>query len=477
MKSKWDKIVILLLFLIVGFGVGPQLVNDSASYMEFGETRGVLYPFFLAINRRLAVLFVIQSYIGEDGYLWLVVFEQNLLAGMAISSLYKEILASVNATDQILNTWKLYVRNFIVFLILCLPWIQNMVMEGSWISNTIYTEAIGFPLYYCLLNNLLRQKKTSNSKYAFFSIVCLGILMLIRKAFAFLIPCLMLIALIQKRRNIKELLLYYLQILGVCLIVFVGSVAYKNYIPNKSDELTHYDMNLLSNAMFFLTSEDCNTAEGIERNVIRYIYEKYSKEGYTYERAKKERTGLELAYFRSHYYDAASFSYIDKQYIYELIADKVGRNENIADERTESVEYARKILYTVENKIILRHWRQVIYMYFLRIVEGLIRTVGIDLYGYRALSMVVYVLLIGCMVYFRKNKFVIECSSIILLLTIGNCAEIGLFIFPAYRYVIMNSAPIYILVVYYVWLAVKKRNLLCCMQVESNGTLEERKNF
>lgn len=448
MKRKIGRVVIIFLFLFIGIWIGPQMVSDSESYINFGQTRAVLYPIFLALNRKLAILLKLNWLLGDGGYLWLVVLEQNLLAGIAICWFHEIVTCYLHKAFYTPKKWISGAQDLMIYLILCSPWIHTVVMERKWITNSIYTEGLGFSIYYLLLISLLKNqvKKKQAKEYLFLSVVFFFVLIMLRKAFIFLAPSLIISVLINQRRITREVVFYFLQILCSCLILFASTIFYRQHLVKEPNDLTHYDMNLLANSMFFASTEDEELFCGLEGKIFQYVHESYSEKGYTYEQARKERKGCELSYYRSHFYDNASFLYIDKQYITDIILQS---KEAASLSNAEQITYAKNCLQGIEKKIIVRHWNQFLYMYFLRIVEGMIRTVGIDLYGIRWMSAIIYIALIGFMILFRKQRLIILCSGEVLLYSICNSMEVGIFIFPAYRYMIMNMGPIYLLLLIY----------------------------
>lgn len=130
-------VLALLVFLLVG-SREPVLFADSGSYLKVERTEGVMpvYPMFLLINQWL---------FGSDGYLWIVMVEQALLAAVCVMLFVREI-----KMQFALQYWEGYLLFFLSLLTFTTELPQAMITQA------IITEGLAFSLFYLLMILFLR---------------------------------------------------------------------------------------------------------------------------------------------------------------------------------------------------------------------------------------------------------------------------------------------------------------------------------
>ena len=218
---------------------------------------------------------------------------------------------------------------------------------------------------------------------------------------------------------------------------------YDNLWENNT-EITNYDANLLANYVYFGTQEDYTLLNEDEAKVYDYVYWNFYNGGYTYELASKEYSGCELAYRRSKNYDYASFELINAEGL-NNISTYFGEKYQLST--GETIEYTKNLFLSLEMKIVKNHWKEFIYCYFMRGMEGMIRTTFLDIEGFRIGSLLLYIVYVGLLIANRKNRRVVEWSVFLLLLILINSFGVAVFIFPAYRYMIYNMGLFYLTIV------------------------------
>ena len=428
-KEKLFRIVgISFLFTIMMLVLGPQIVPDSESYINGDGVRAVFYPFFLLANRQLC------SLVGMDSYLWLVIFEQNLLAVIAISLL----------AEYWIKRWKIgTICGCLVYLCLVGIWFFELLMDSRWTTNAIFSEGLCFSLFYLCIYFFLKYVDSRKIKWMCGVCITLFLMILCRKAALVFLPCFLIgILWIEKKWNRKVCFMLVLMA-GMLLLVKPLTNIYNNLWENNT-EITNYDANLLANYVYFGTQEDYTLLNEDEAKVYDYVYWNFYNGGYTYELASNEYSGCELAYRRSKNYDYASFELINAEGL-NNISTYFGEKYQLST--GEAIEYTKNLFLSLEMKIVKNHWKEFLYCYFMRGMEGMIRTTFLDIKGFRIGSLLLYIVYVGLLIANRKNRRAVEWSVFLLLLILINSFGVAVFIFPAYRYMIYNMGLFYLTIV------------------------------
>lgn len=425
-RAKQIRIIgVSILFSVMMIFFGPQIVQDSSGYINGIGVRAVFYPLFLLLNRQIC------AFVGIHNYLWLVIFEQNLLAVVAISLL----------AEYWIKKWKMKsVWTVCVYICLVGIWFFEILMDRRWTTNAIFTEGLCFPLFYLCIFFFLKYTDERKIKWLFGIFLTFFLMLLCRKAIFVFLPCLMFgIVWIEKKLNRK--VWFMLFSVAVMLILVKPLTTLYNHFWGNEKEITNYDANLLANFVYFGAQEDYGTLTEDESKVYDCVYSNFYNGGYTYELASKKYSGCELAYRRSKNYDYASFELIDVEVLNNIctyFGEKYQLNTG------EAIEYTKELFLSLEMKIVKNHWKEFIYCYFMRGMEGMIRTTFLDIKGFRIVSLLLYIVYVGLIIANRKNKEAVEWSVFLLLLILINSFGVAVFIFPAYRYMIYNMGLFYL---------------------------------
>lgn len=380
-----------VLFMTMIFLLGPQLVQDSESYINGAGVRAVFYPFFLLANRQLC------SLLGMDSYLWLVIFEQNMLAVISISLL----------AEYWIKRWKIGpIYGCLVYLCLVGIWLFELLMDSRWTTNVIFSEGVCFPLFYLCIYFFLKYADTRKIKWMCGVCITLFLMFLCRKAALVFLPCFLIgILWIEKRWNRKVCFMLVLMA-GMLLLVKPLTNIYNDLWGNNI-EITNYDANLLANYVYFGTQEDYTLLNEDEAKIYDYVYSSFYNGGYTYELASEEYSGCELAYRRSKNYDYASFELINAEGLNNISTYFGGKYQLSTG---EDIEYTKDLFLSLEMKIVRNHWKEFIYCYFMRGMEGMIRTTFLDIKGFRLGSLFLYIAYVGLIIANRKKRRAVEWS-------------------------------------------------------------------
>jgi hypothetical protein len=429
---------VLILFAGVLIFYGPQIAPDSPGYIAGKGIRAVLYPAFLWFNRWLCAA------VGIDNYLWLVIIEQNLLAVISICLL----------AESWIKRWKIGpVYSGIVYVSLTGIWFFELLMDSWWTTNAILTEGLCFSLFYLCIFFFLKYFDEKSWRWLCGLFLSVFLMVLCRKAVLVFLPCFMFgIVWIEKKWNRKVWVMLFL--VGGMLLLFSPLTSIYNYCWGNESEITGYDANLLANFGYFGTQEDYDSLNEDEAVIYEYVYQNLYDGGYTYELASREYSGFELTYQRSHKYDYASFDLLSIAQLNQICLD-FGEKYQLS--KTQAVSYTKEQFRSLEIRMIRNHWKEVLYGYVMRGLEGMIRTVFLDIKGFRIGALFLYIVYFGLMIFNRKNKKMLEWSIFLLILMLVNSYGVATVIFPTYRYMAYNMGLFYLTLFTHIYLRIKGR--------------------
>lgn len=401
------------------------IYNDSNQYIAMHIHREPLYPFFLWIFRTLA---------GEEGYLEIVRFLQNVLAAFSVIWLSARIRRIFG------------LKNFMT-LLLCLiqlaPHVITPLFSASALvlSNGIISEALVLPFFYLFFAECLGMIFEGSRSCAVSALILSVLLALTRGQMmtAILVWALAGAGCFAAKRQWRRIGIVILGAVvafgGRSFLVKSYNLAFNGYFMNN----TFGPVGMLANVLYAADREDGERI--VDEEVREYFYlsfdlaweqqanYRYAPEGFLSRAAHLEQ-----------YHDMLKFDLIEEAW--RDVHDAEGFKEYIP-ENVESDRVAGEIIKNVMPEVFGR-W---LYDYLALSAYGLIRSVAVvhPLLNWYALFAYLSVIVLAAATLYRDRRSkAVRVTALALLSVLANVYATSLIIMCLSRYMIYGLPVFYI---------------------------------
>jgi len=440
-KDKYQKILAPIVigaffcFLCIYYGVGEY--PDSVTYLNGSIEREPFYPLLL---RGMHFLF-------SDGYLYALIWLQNLLAFFVTWYLYHGI--NRHGKLNLLFQWGL-------LAVLLMPHLMSGVFTSSGIilTNAVLSEGITLSLYqlfFMLLYNLWADRKL---RYAVLSILTAFITTLARGQ---MLPMLllwmavMLATVIRIRPKWQKGLASAVLIVAVTVLAFgMRSVLIRQYNQSMygvSIGNTGGSMTILTNVLYSMDEEAVAEVAGVlpeeESTLLNEIYGKMTVQGYVVPDSTGADSESGIIARIGHHEDC--HDRIKFEILYPELESYV--REHTAGLSPEEIRYRMDAQAGKYTALLLKEDVGAFLKTYLYVIcGGFIRTVSVLSPVFAIYAMVIYIVAIGLMWYVfkrKKNAGAAGMMALVLLMIAANVCATGLTIMCLSRYMIYNTAIFY----------------------------------
>lgn len=448
-KISFEKGAVLL-FLIVVFGVffsvgKVRTYTDTQSYLYMVPFRE---PGYALLLKAFVFLF------GEFGFT-ILGFLQNVLA---VYSIYV-------FSDYIGSKYKGKYVMPVIAVCMVFPYVITPMFASSKIilTNAMLSEGVTLPLYHLFFLFLLKAvwENDRRWKYLIISLILSFLLIITRGQMVVTLIGWLVVAVILnsrkgQRKKIVMCILLFLLTIG-CRTICINS--YHLIINGQFAGTTYGPVTILSNVVYVSVEEDEQVISNTElRELFREIYSIADDGQMLFKYAPKNFS--EEAVFYSSMHDN-----IKDLAIYPTLQQYVQDNEGIEDFMEKCIRV--DVLATTMCKELLSECFARWFAHYVRnVIVGLIRTVAIVHPFLNIPVMLGYFILIamGTYCYWRdkKNKTV-KLFLLTALLTAGNVAAVSFTIMCLSRYMVYNTALIYMtafLLLVEIW-GLRKNQQIC----------------
>ena len=429
-----------LFYLFFTFLDGPILTPDSSTYLSMSLHREPFYPLYLALFR-----LVFGSVCGQDGWLFLAVAGQGILAAAAAWSLpaylYRR-LSFPRWTVAVLTAFPLIVS------LLCRFGAGRQAMY----SNGIESEALAIPLFllffrflYAFLLDRLSESAPLRSPFLdrnFLMAAFLCVLLIsTRKQMLFTLFLLVAAlafrgAKIHKiRRFLVRLLFTAVAVLGLCSAL---DRSYNYFLRDEGVRHSGDSRFLLTMVVYTADREDARQIQDPRiRSLFLEIYDACDTEGYLKNSAPKGWLGR-VSHFGDHY------DHIQINTLRPAVTAYV--EENIPGSETDQAAQVDRIMNEMTKALLPSCLPSLIGCFFDNMLSGLVTTVSLRtpvLIAAAILFYAGYLVLFVVLVCRRANAAVLLLSALTLLSILTNVALVSAVIFCQSRYTIYNMPLFY----------------------------------
>lgn len=401
---------------------GGAIAPDSPTYICMSVEREPLYPIFLAVFRKLFLIF------SSDFYLSGVIFAQSILAAISAWSVTIYFYSEMHLRKRV----SMYV--LCILLSIALVW-RVIIGEYSIYSNCILSEGLAISCYILFFRSLLEYIEYKRKRIWWICCFLSFILISMRKQMIFSLILLVICTIyiyIRQKRYCKGLMLAF-----CCLsIVLIGTILLDlgyNYVVRGAGVRHFGDIRFVSTMAFY--TADRNDSQKIEDEEI---YDSCDEKGYL-----KKSAGRGWVNRISHF--ISSYDQIQLYTMQPIIKDFV-REQYLCNE----IELSRKtddIMRTINVSIIPENILQVAKVFLDNVILGLIMTIAHWKHPVlRIYCLLVYGSYILLLLHHirKRNEKICLFAFVTLVAILLNVALVSVVIFCQTRYMIYNTALFYI---------------------------------
>lgn len=273
-RRSWYGVFAFLFLSIPYIWVDPLFGGDTAEYIRMFARRPPLYSLFLR---------VLQTMLGERGYIYAAIFLQTLLAAWIVRHLL-ELLCDVFCLEKNQGL----VKN-IIFLLLLLTYLKADEYHPGcnlWISS----EGLAYSLFYLFVYFSIKFLREITYKRFLQLLASIVALILCRTQFIVclgMLGCYILYLVFTKQIKMKRVFIF-LMVTAVSMVVVSGFRNGYRSIADKTGLNTYSVLESRTNIYAYLTYEDVLKVENqSERQLLLDIYDEIVEKGYNYKDEEK----------------------------------------------------------------------------------------------------------------------------------------------------------------------------------------------
>ena len=429
-----------LFYLFFTFLDGPILTPDSSTYLSMSLHREPLYPLYLALFR-----LIFGAVCGRDGWLFLAVAGQGLLAAAAAWS-----LPACLYRRRRLSGWAAAVLTAfpLIVSLLCRFGAGRQAMY----SNGIESEALSIPLFllffrflYTFLLGRLSESASSRSPFLDrdFLLAALLCILLISTRKQMLFTLFLLAAALafngakthKIRRFLTRSLFAAIAVLGLCSGL---DRSYNYFLRDEGVRHSGDSRFLLTMVVYTADREDAQRIQDPRiRSLFLEIYDTCDAEGYLKSSAPEGWLGR-VSHFGDHY------DHIQINTLRPAVTAYVEKNSSGSE--TDQAAQVDQIMNEMTKALLPSCLPSLIGCFFDNLLSGLVTTVALRtpvLIAAAALFYAGYLILFMALIYRRADAAVLLFSALTLLSILANVALVSAVIFCQSRYTIYNMPLFY----------------------------------
>lgn len=419
----------VLLFLIVIFAViflagGVKTYPDTESYLNMAPFREPGYA--LLLNG-------MKFCFGGFGFTVLA-FLQNALAVFSIYQ-FSCYIGSKYRGNYVMP---------VTAVCMVFPYVMTPLFASSGIllTNAMISEGVTLPLYHLFFLFLLKAVWEEEKQWNYFliSLLLSAFLLITRGQMAVTLIAWLIVALVVNFRNKKKILASICLFLLVLVCRTVGTCSYNLLVNGTFAGTTYGPVTILSNVIYVADRED---GQAVSKERFRELfYEIYgiAEDGQMLFKNAPSAFSEEAVFYSDMHDDIKDFA------IFPVLQDYVQREEGMDDYMEKSVR-VDEIAGTMYRELLSESFLRWFSHYIRNAAVGLIRTAAFVHPLFNIPALLGYFVLTGMGIYcYRKKKESRAVKLLLLtaLLTAGNVAAVSLTIMCLSRYMIYNTALLYV---------------------------------
>lgn len=434
-KRKWDKIDIgITIIFFVFFGSllltgEPLFLSDSFQHENQFVSREPVYALWIQLLR--AIFF--------DGYRWVIIIIQNLLAAFSYAMF----------TRFLRREYKMPVWAVILSMgIIVSPHIITPIVSATHmvITNSILSEGISFSLYLYFVKYMLLTLNQRNilGKTAFLALGWAFLLTLVRGQLLTLFIVWVIVEgllAIGKKKYLKMvwifgffILSFALRLLLICSYNYLEQGLFVNTVASKAMSV--------ANVLYVSDREDGEFIADAElREVFYQIYDKADEAGLNYKFSPKGMMNRAMHHDDCH--DALNFDYFSvniRDYIYEKTGVGPEDYQRLLLEQD-------KVAASLQKALLPHVLGKYIYNYLSMCLLGFVRSIAAEHAILNLYALIMYIFYFIMMILAWKTegkKQYAEMMALFLLMIVGNVTATALILQCISRYMLYNLPLFYI---------------------------------